>query len=105
MVGSGEREKGKDPEGEGSKGSEVELETWATASTLLEEEYEAIKELYDVAEIVGARLRKSTETVRTPEEKMLRFPVFNLLKVVINHYGVSISQIYPIGICRIIHLK
>lgn len=30
------------------------------------------------------------------------FLIFDLLREVITHYGVSISQIYPIGICRLI---
>lgn len=32
----------------------------------------------------------------------LRFPIFGLLGEVVSHYGLSIAQVYPIGICRLI---
>lgn len=82
-------------------------------SNLLEEEYEIMKDLYDMADATGVQLSKPSETVLTPEpgyvavyesqlKNGLRFLVFNLLREVINHYGVSIAQVYPIGICRLI---
>lgn len=93
---------------EGSEGSEADLETWTTVFTLLKEEYEMMKECYDVT---GARLSKLTKIIRTLEEGYvavyelqlksgLKFPIFDLLRDVINHYRVLIAQIYPIGICR-----
>lgn len=72
--------------------------------------------MYDVAEIAGALLSKPIETGRTLEEGCmaiyesqlkngLRFPIFDLLKEVINHYRVSILQNYLIGICRMIFFE
>lgn len=72
-----------------------------------------VRELYYVPEIAGVRLSKPSETVLAPEEGFvavyeaqlkngLRFPILGLLGEVIRHYGVSIAQVYLIGICRLI---
>lgn len=61
-----------------------------------------MKDLYDVPEATGIQRSHPFETVRTPEEGYvavyesqlksgLRFPILELLRNVINYYGVSIA--------------
>lgn len=65
---------------------------------------------YGLGEEVGVRLPKGNEMARLPgkgyvavfESQLklgLRFPVFQLLQEVIKYYGVSIIQLFPLGIC------
>lgn len=72
-----------------------------------------MKYLFDVAEETGIRRSHPSETVRTSKEgyvavyesqlkRGLRFLILELLREFINCYGVSIAQVYPIGICRLI---
>lgn len=58
-----------------------------------------MKDFYDVSEMAGARLTNPTKIVRISEvryvavyesqlKNWLRFPIMDLLREVINHYGV-----------------
>lgn len=53
MVGYGAGRGERGAKRDNSERSEADGETWAAASTLLEEEYEMMKDLYDVAEATG----------------------------------------------------
>lgn len=68
MVGSVVGRGGRGAKREESEGSKANKETWAVASTLLEEEYEMMKDLYDVAEATGIRWSNLSVTVQTPEK-------------------------------------
>lgn len=68
--------------------------------------------MYETGEEVGARLPDPRETVAAPREGYvtayewqvrngLKFLIGELLTELIKQYQISFSQIYPLGICRI----
>lgn len=79
---------------------------------LIERELEGLRRGYGVTEEVGARLPRGNELAKTPAkgyfvvfESQLKFglrPIFRLLKEVIEYYEVSITQLFPLGLCRMI---
>lgn len=71
-----------------------------------------VKRVYGIEEDVGARLLDPKETDTSSKDNYvviyewqikngLRFPICPLLKEVIKQYRISISQIFLLGICRI----
>ena len=82
-------------------------------SVLSAEELADLIVTYGITASTGVRLASPSETVKRPEEGWvaifesqlksgLRFPLFKLLIDIINFYEVSISQIFPLGLTRIV---
>lgn len=68
---------------------------------------------YGLAERMEARLPRENKTTKVPGEGYvtvfesqlklgIRFPVFQLLRDVIGYYGVSITQLFSLGICKMV---
>lgn len=87
--------------------------SWGLGSTLTQRELDMLVRGYGLTEGVGVRLPRGTETARAPgkgyvavfESQLklgLRFLVFRLVQDVIEYYGVSITQLFPLGICRMV---
>lgn len=80
---------------------------------LIEEGLIILQRVYEIGEEVGARLLEPGKTVATPKEGYvavyewqvrngLTFLIGELLREIIKEYQLSVSQIYPLGICKII---
>lgn len=107
-----------DLSGEGGEKREGKIGGWMEGEReremgLTGEGLRLLKQVYEIGEEVGARLLEPGETVMSPREGYvavyewqvrngLKFPVEGLLREVIREYQISISQIYPLGICRVI---
>lgn len=79
-----------------------ESNSWGFSSLLTQRELDVLKRGYGLTNEVGAKVARGNETARSPakgyvavfESQLkfgLRFPIFCLLKKVIDHYEVSIS--------------
>lgn len=86
--------------------------SWGLGSALTRKEIDMLVRGYGLAEKEEARLPRGN-TTRVPgrgyvfvfENQLnlgLRFPVFQLLRDLIEYYGLSITQLFPLGICMIV---
>lgn len=91
---------------------EVKEEKRSEEKMLTHEKLDPLKRVYRIEEEVGARVAEPTESKTSPKEGYMviyewqvrngmKFLIGALLKKAIKQYRMSISQIFPLGICRI----